>query len=394
MAGPVVRPASDPARHRKLPRRGRPARTWAVVAGGGTAGHVVPAIAAARALVEGGRPAATIHFVGARRGPEARLVPAAGFGITLLPGRGIARRLTPANVGAVLGLAWAVVRAVALVARRRPAVVLTVGGYASVPCAVAAAALRVPIVVHEQNARPGLANRMVARFARACAVSFEGTALPRPVVTGNPVRPEILAVDRSPSSRSAARRELGLPPDATVVAVFGGSLGARRINRAAFGLVWAWEGRSGVAIRHAVGSRDWAKAQADLPRPPPGGLVYQAVEYEDRMPLLLSAADLAVCRSGGSTVAELAAVGLPAVLVPLPIAPDDHQTANARPLVDRGGAVLVPDAELTAERLALELDRLVGDAGRLEAMGRAAREGARRDAARRLAELVEQHARG
>jgi UDP-N-acetylglucosamine--N-acetylmuramyl-(pentapeptide) pyrophosphoryl-undecaprenol N-acetylglucosamine transferase len=394
MVGPVVQPASDPARHRNPRRRGRPARTWAVVAGGGTAGHVVPAIAAARALVEGGRPAATIHFVGARRGPEARLVPAAGFGITLLPGRGIARQLTPANVGAVLGLAWAVVRAVALVARRRPALVLAVGGYASVPCAVAAAALRVPIVVHEQNARPGLANRMVARFARACAVSFDGTALPRPVVTGNPVSPEILAVDRSASSRAAARRELGLPADATVVAVFGGSLGARRINQAAFGLVRAWEGRSDVAVRHAVGSRDWVEAQADLPRPPPGGLAYQAVEYEDRMPLLLSAADVAVCRSGGSTVAELAAVGLPSVLVPLPIAPDDHQTANARPLVHRGGAVLVPDAELTAERLALELDRLVGDPGRLEAMGRAAREGARRDAARHLAELVEQHARG
>lgn len=394
MGGPVVGPASASTPHPGVPDPGRPARTWAVVAGGGTAGHVVPAIAAARALVEGGRPAASIHFVGSRRGPEARLVPAAGFEITLLPGRGIARKLTPANVGAVLGLAWAVARAVALLARKRPAVVLTVGGYASVPCAVAAVVLRVPVVVHEQNARPGLANRMVARFARASAVSFEGTALPRTVVTGNPVSPEVLAVDRSPAARAAARRQLGLPPDATVVvAVFGGSLGARRINQAAFGLVRAWEGRSGIAVRHAVGSRDWAATKFELPRPPDGGLVYQAVEYEDRMPLLLSAADVVVCRAGGSTVAELSAVGVPAILVPLPIAPDDHQTANARPLVDRGGAVLVPDRDFTAERLAVELDRLLGDPGRLGAMGRAAREGARRDAARRLAELVERHAR-
>ncbi|HEX2063192.1 MAG TPA: undecaprenyldiphospho-muramoylpentapeptide beta-N-acetylglucosaminyltransferase [Acidimicrobiales bacterium] len=393
MAGPVARPASDSTPHPGVREPGGPARTWAVVAGGGTAGHVVPAIAAARALVEGGRPATSIHFVGSRRGPEARLVPAAGFDITLLPGRGIARKLTPANVGAVFGLIWAVVRALALVARRRPAVVLAVGGYASVPCAVAAVVLRVPIVVHEQNARPGLANRIVARFARASAVSFEGTALPRTVVTGNPVSPEVLAVDRSPAARAAARRELGLPPDGTVVAVFGGSLGARRINQAAVGLVRAWEERSGIAVRHAVGSRDWAGAQADLPRPPDGGLLYQAVEYEDRMPVLLSAADVAVCRAGGSTVAELSAVGVPALLVPLPIAPDDHQTANARPLVDRGGAVLVPDGDFTSERLAAELDRLLGDPGRLEAMGRAAREGARRDAARRLAELVERHAR-
>ena len=370
-----------------------PEATWAVVAGGGTAGHVLPALAAARALVRRGHSPHTIHFVGSARGLEARLVAEAGFSVTLLAGRGVARRLTAANVGAVTGLAWAVARALALLARRRPAVVLSVGGYASVPCAVAATALRVPLVVHEQNAVPGLANRLAGRFARASAVSFPGTRLPRAVVTGNPVRPDVLAVDRSVSGRAAARAALGLPAGGLVVAVFGGSLGARRINEATLGVVEAWAERSGLSVRHVIGARDWPSLHSRLPAVPDGGLVYQAVEYEQRMPLLLAAADVAVCRAGGTSVAELTAVGLPAVLVPLPIAPGDHQTANAAALVRVGAALLVPDGELTAERLVAELEPLLEDPGRLEAMGKAALTLARPDAADRLAMLVEHHAR-
>lgn len=366
---------------------------WAVVAGGGTAGHVLPALAAVRALIARGHPPASIHFVGSARGLEARLVPEAGLPLTLLPGRGIARRLTAANAGAVVGLARAVARALVLVARMRPAVVLSVGGYASVPCSAAAAALRVPLVVHEQNAVPGLANRLAGRVARASAVSFPGTRLPRAVLTGNPVRPEVLAVDRSPAGRASARAALGLPGDHVVVAVFGGSLGARRINEVTARLVRAWEDRAGVAVRHVVGSRDWAAAAHSLPSPPEGGLVYQAVEYEERMPLLLAAADVCVCRAGGTTVAELSALGVPAVLVPFPAAPNDHQTANAAALVSAGAAVLVPDAELTPERLAAELEPLLADPARLAAMGEAARRLGRPDAAERVAALVEEHAR-
>ena len=369
------------------------APVWAVVAGGGTAGHVLPALAAARALVGRGHPAESVRFVGSSRGLEARLVPEAGFDVTLLPGRGVARRLTLDNVGAVAGLARGAGRAVALLRSWRPAVVLSVGGYASVPCAAAAAVLRVPLVLHEQNAVPGLANRLAGRVARASAVSFEGTPLPRAVVTGNPVRSEVLAVDRSPAGRRHARAELGIAADARLVGVFGGSLGARRINEAAFGLVEAWAGRPDVAVRHAVGARDWAGVATRLPHPPDGGLVYQALEYEDRMPLLLAAADVMVGRAGGTTVAELAAVGMPSVLVPLPIAPNDHQTANAMALVRAGAAVLVPDHELTAERLAAELGSLLDDPSRLAAMGEAARSVARPDAAERLADVVERHAR-
>ena len=367
--------------------------TWAVVAGGGTAGHVLPALAVAGALVERGHPRQAIRFLGSSRGLEARLVPEAGFPVTLLPGRGLARRVTLANVGAGVGLGWAVVKGLALMARWRPAVVLAVGGYAAVPGVVGAVLLRRPLVLHDQNAVPGLANRLAGRFARASAVSFEGTPLPRAVVTGNPVRPEVLRVDRSPAGRAAAREALGVPRSAVLVAVFGGSLGARRINEAVFDLVEAWRRRDGLAVYHVVGSRDWAARGERIPAPAQGGLVYRAVEYEPRMPVLLAAADLAVCRAGGTSVAELAAVGLPAVLVPLPNAPGDHQTANAAALVRAGAAVLVPDVELTAERLAHELDPLVDDPGRLEAMGKASLAMARPDAAERVASLLEHHAR-
>ncbi|HVE47061.1 MAG TPA: undecaprenyldiphospho-muramoylpentapeptide beta-N-acetylglucosaminyltransferase [Acidimicrobiales bacterium] len=367
--------------------------TWAVIAGGGTAGHVLPALAVAQALAAKGHAPGTIHFVGSARGIEARLVPAAGFEVTLLPGRGIARRLTPANVAAAAGIVRAVVRAVVLVARRRPRVILVVGGYASVPCAVAAAVLRVPMVVHEQNAVPGLANRLAGRFARASATSFAGTPLPRAVTTGNPVRPEVLAVDRSPAGRAAAKAVLGVPVDRMVVAVFGGSLGARRINEAAKGMAEAWAGRADLTVYHVVGSRDWANFEPPAAAREEGGLLHRVVEYEERMPLLMAAADVAVCRAGGTSVAELAAVGLPAVFVPLPIAPHDHQTANASALVAAGAAVIVPDAELTPERLVAEVGPLLDDAGRREAMGAAARGLARPDAADQVAALLEHHAR-
>ena len=366
--------------------------TWAIIAGGGTAGHVVPGLAVAHALVARGHAPETIHWVGGRRWSEGEVVGAAGFEATLLPGRGIQRRLTADNLGAVWGLSRAGAQALSLVRARRPAVVVAMGGYASVTCAMAAAALRVPLVVAEQNAVPGASNRLVGRFAKACAVPFPGTPLPRAVVTGNPVRSEILAVDRTPAGRAAARAALGLPEDRTVVAVFGGSLGALRLNNAVLGAFETWGGRSDLAVRHVVGERDWSLVTGesrDL-----GGLFWQPVRYDDLRELSLAAADLAVSRAGGNTVAELAAVGLPSILVPLPGAPGDHQTANARHLAGAGAAVLVPDGEMSADRLVREVEGLLGDAGRLAAMGEAAARAGRRDAADAVAELVEQCARG
>jgi undecaprenyldiphospho-muramoylpentapeptide beta-N-acetylglucosaminyltransferase len=374
-------------------------RTWAVVAGGGTAGHVLPGIAIAKALVERGHDPASIHFVGSARGIETRLVPEAGFRLTVLPGRGIQRRVTFANVAAVAGLVRAIVRALRLVSSERPSVVVALGGYASVPAAFAAAVLRVPIVVAEQNAVPGAANRLVARIARASAVSFPGTGLPRATVTGNPVRDEVRAVHRDdPAARVSARSKLGGGDDRTVIAVFGGSLGARRINDAVLDACEEWKGRADLAVRHVIGDRDWPRyarrAEALAAASGPSALRYVPVRYEDDMPTLYAAADLAVCRAGATTVAELAVVGLPAILVPLPGAPGDHQTANARALVDAGAGVLLPDGECDAARLTREIDALLAEPSRLARMAAAAAAVARPDAGARVAELVEEHARG
>ncbi len=367
--------------------------TWAMIAGGGTAGHVVPGLAVARALVARGHAPETIHWVGGERGTEGRMVAEAGFSATLLPGRGIQRRLTTENLGAAWGLARAGGEALALVRRRNPAVVLAMGGWASVSCAMAAVAHGVPVVVAEQNAVPGAANRLVGRFAKAAAVPFAGTPLPRAVVTGNPVRAEILTVDRSAAGRDAARRTLGLPDDRRVLAVFGGSLGALRLNNAVLGALEPWAGRADLAVRHVIGERDWGLVTDQAGEGPIGGLFYQPVRYDDQRHLSLAAVDLAVSRAGGNTVAELAAAGVPSVLVPLPGAPGDHQTANARALADAGAAIVVADAEMTADRLVVEVDGLLRDPDRLEAMGNGAVAVARRDAAESVAALVEAHAR-
>lgn len=366
--------------------------TYAVLAGGGTAGHVLPGLAIANALVERGHPASQIHFVGSDRGLEQRLVPEAGFGLTVLPGRGIQRRITLANLAAAWGIIVGVCKGIGVIRRLRPRVVVVLGGYASVPCIVGAVLWRVPLVVAEQNARAGAANRLAGRFAKACAVPFPETDLPRKEVTGNPVRAELLAVDRA-RDRAQARVDLDLPADRTVLAVFAGSLGSRRINEAVLAAVPSWVGRSDLAIRHVIGSRDWDDLQARLPEVPDGGLVYQAIRYEDRMDLLLAASDVALTRAGGTTVAELAELGLPGVLVPLPIAPRDHQTANAQALVNAGAALLVADGDLTGERLVVEMTPLLDDPERLRSMGEAAATLARPQAAADVAELVERNAR-
>ncbi|WP_420638272.1 undecaprenyldiphospho-muramoylpentapeptide beta-N-acetylglucosaminyltransferase [Candidatus Poriferisocius sp.] len=367
------------------------ASVWAVIAGGGTAGHVNPGLAVAQALVRSGHRPEEIHFVGSDRGVEHTLVPAAGFELTTLPGRGLQRRLTWQNVPSAWGMAQAVAQAGRLLRRLQPSVVLGVGGYASVPCALAARRLGIPVVVAEQNAAPGMANRLSGRWARACAVSFPDTKLPRAVVTGNPVRDEVQAIDRA-SHRAAARAALGVDDHRRLVAVVSGSLGAARVNRAAFEAARYWADRDDLAVHHVVGRRDWREL-ADL-RPDLAGapLQYRAVEYEHDMGRVYAAADLMVGRAGATSVAELAVVALPSVLVPLPSAPGDHQTANAARLARAGGAVLVPDADMDGARLVAEVDALMGESGRLEAMGQRAGQLGRRDADRAVAELLEEHA--
>ena len=378
----------DPPHHRTTHQAAR--RRPVVIAGGGTAGHINPALAVARALVARGYPKSEVAFVGSRRGLEARLVPEAGFPVTLLPGRGIVRKVGWQAAAAIVGIAVAAGQAVWLLARHRPAVILSVGGYAAVPCAVAALLLRIPLVIAEANAIPGATNRIAGRWAKASAVAFQGTGLPGEVVTGNPVRPEILEVTRTATARTEARAALGLPDDRLVIAVTGGSLGARRINESVFDLARRWSDRSDVAIYHVVGSRDWPTVSTQLPAG--GRLHYQVVEYETRVPRLLAAADVWIGRAGGTTVAELTAVGVPSILVPLPIAPHDHQAVQARRLEAAGGCVVVLDRELDGARLAGELDTLThGDA--LGNMAAAAAAFGHRDAADRVADLLEEHRR-
>jgi UDP-N-acetylglucosamine--N-acetylmuramyl-(pentapeptide) pyrophosphoryl-undecaprenol N-acetylglucosamine transferase len=352
-----------------------------LVTGGGTAGHVLPALAIATALRERGH---DVHLVGSERGIEARLVPEAGFDQTLLPGRGIARSVSPAalraNAGAVVGLVRAALIAVGLVRRFRPSAVVAVGGYASVACGLAAVLWRVPIVVHEQNAVPGAANRLLARFARRAAVSFPGTALPRAEVVGNPVRAELFA--RPHEARADGRRQL---------LVFGGSLGALSINRATLAAAVRWRDRGDLAVHHVIGRRDWPS----LERPDDlGALVYEAVEYEDDMPAQLARADLVVCRGGSGTLFELAATGRPAVIVPSLVTTGGQQIANAERVAATGGAVVVRDDELDGDRLVAEVDALLADPDRLGQMSERIAALAAPDAADRVADLVEEHARG
>jgi undecaprenyldiphospho-muramoylpentapeptide beta-N-acetylglucosaminyltransferase len=359
---------------------------WAVIAGGGTGGHTVPGLAVAGALVAAGHAPSAIHFIGSARGMEGETVPAAGFTVTTLPGRGLERRLSLSNVARAWDILRAVASGVGLVRRLRPAVVLALGGYAATPGAVGAVLWRVPLVIAEQNAVASLANRLVARAARVAAVPVAGTGLRREVVTGNPVRAEVVAArDADPA---ALRRRLGLPAGRTVVLVFGGSQGARTLNRAVAGALAGWAARDDLAVYHVVGRRDWPEVRP--PALPVGGLWYRPVEFEHRLPELLAAADLAVCRSGASTVAELTVIGRPAVLVPFPHAPNDAQGANAAPLVAAGAAVLVRDEELDAERLRAEVDAMLGRD--LAGMAHIARSLGHPDAAARVAALLEQHA--
>jgi len=377
-------------------------RRYAVIAGGGTAGHVFVALATARALADRGVERDDIELIGSTRGQEARLASGEGFGLTLLPGRGIVRqpRVGPqlTNLVSLGGLLWATLRAFVILLRRRPRVVVSVGGYASVPAGIAAVLLRVPIVIVNVDARPGLAHRVLGRFAAASAVAFAGTHLRHPVLTGAPVRADLVGVHRSPDRAATARLALGLPADRRTVAVFGGSLGARRLNDAVLVLAHLYAGRGGLTLYHVSGPRNFeeveaARAELDAERADGSGLRYRLVPFEEDMASLYAAADVVVCRAGALTIAELALVGMPAVLVPLPGAPGDHQSANAAALVDAGAAVMLRDEDCTGDRLAAVLNELLADTVHLASMGEAAASLGRPDAADAVASLVQAHAR-
>ena len=348
-----------------------------LLAGGGTAGHTSPLLATADALRRL-EPDVEITCLGTPRGLENRVVPEAGYPLELIPPVPLPRRPGKDLALVPVRLRGAVREAHAVLDRVRPHVVVGYGGYVSVPVYLAARKRRLPVVVHEQNALPGLANKIGARVAARVAVSFPDTPLPRAEYVGLPIRRMISQLDRA-AARDEARAFFGLDPDRPTLVVTGGSQGARRLNQSVSGAAGAL-GRAGVQVLHVVGPKGEAS-------PEPTDVPYVVVDFVDRMDLLLAAGDLMICRAGASSVTEAAATGLPAVFVPLPIG-NGEQPRNAQPVVDAGGALMLEDAELTAAWVAEQVPPLVTDATRLARMGAAASALVPRDADDTLARII------
>jgi UDP-N-acetylglucosamine--N-acetylmuramyl-(pentapeptide) pyrophosphoryl-undecaprenol N-acetylglucosamine transferase len=361
--------------------------TFAVVTGGGTSGHVVPALAVADALVAAGHEPTSIRYVGAQRGIETRLLPPTGYPHEFLDVIGFQRHLTRRNLGFVPKMVRATRRARMLLREWRPSVVVSVGGYASMPAVFAARRLGIPVVVVSYDRTPGRASRLAARRAAASAVAFEHSDLPRAEFTGAPVRQVVLDVVRDGPQRAAARQALGVPEDRFLVAVMGGSLGSGILNDAIADYLAAHRDDAGLAVRHVAGERFAAQVPVVAPAAGRPGVLHQVVAYEADMPAVYAACDLLVGRGGASTVHEVAVTGTPAVLVPWAASAEDHQTANVRWLSEVGGAVLLPEDRLGA--LGEELDALRGDPDRLSAMSDAARERGTVSRSGALARLIE-----
>lgn len=360
-----------------------------VLAGGGTAGHIEPAMAVADALRELD-PDVRITALGTSRGLETTLVPARGYRLELIPPVPLPRKPT-------VDLLKLPGRVVASVRRTRKAlkdadadVLVGFGGYVALPAYLAARGglgkrRSVPIVVHEANASAGIANKVGARLATRVLAAVPGSGVSMrgaqdAEIVGIPVRPTITGLDRV-ASRAAAREHFGLPAEGPVLLVFGGSQGARSLNQAVSGAASALADAK-VSVLHAHGPKNTVDVGPTDPSAP-----YVAVPYVDRMDLAYAAADVAVCRSGAMTVAEVSATGLPAVYVPLPHG-NGEQELNARPVVDAGGGLLVTDAQMNENFVATEIVGLITDPERLASMARNAAGAGHRDAAATVAKIV------
>jgi UDP-N-acetylglucosamine--N-acetylmuramyl-(pentapeptide) pyrophosphoryl-undecaprenol N-acetylglucosamine transferase len=353
-----------------------------LLAGGGTAGHTSPLLATAAVLSEAD---VDITCLGTPRGLEVTLIPQAGYDLELVPPVPLPRRpgkdlaLMPAKLrGAVKATAE-------IVDRIKPDVIVGFGGYVSVPAYLIARRRGIPLVVHEGNAIPGVANKLGARFTEHVATSFPDTDLPHATYIGLPIRREISGLDRA-ATRAAGRAHFGLDPDRPTLLVTGGSQGARRINVAVSAAARDLAD-AGVQVLHSAGRVDEVRVDTR-----PGSPPYIVTAFIDRMDLAYAAADLIVCRAGANTVTEVAAVGLPAAFVPLPIG-NGEQAHNAHPVVQAGGALLIDDAALTPAWIDNVVIPLVSHPGRLAAMSTAASGIVPRDADQRLAAMIRQAAR-
>jgi UDP-N-acetylglucosamine--N-acetylmuramyl-(pentapeptide) pyrophosphoryl-undecaprenol N-acetylglucosamine transferase len=357
-----------------------------LLAGGGSAGHVSPLLSVADALRRRW-PDVRITALGTAEGLEVRLVPAHGYPLRTIPRVPMPRRPDlsllrfPGALSAEIGAAADVVREV------QADVVAGFGGYVSTAAYLAARRLRLPYVVHEANTRPGLANRLGARFTPYVGTTFTTTRLPHAVRTGLPLRREISTLDR-PARRVDSRLAFGLAPERRTLLVTGGSLGAQRLNQTFEACVRDLRA-AGIQVLHLAG----AGKAFEPPPPGPGEVAYVVQEYCDDMAAAYSAADAIVCRAGANTVCELTAVGLPAVYVPLPIG-NGEQRLNAEPVVAAGGGLLVADAQLTPDWVRRQLLPWLSDDEALATAGAAAAAWGVRDGDERVADLVEQAANG
>jgi UDP-N-acetylglucosamine--N-acetylmuramyl-(pentapeptide) pyrophosphoryl-undecaprenol N-acetylglucosamine transferase len=351
-----------------------------VLAGGGTAGHIEPALALADALRRED-PAIGITCLGTERGLERRLVPQRGYELALIPPVPLPRTLTPGLLAVPGRLRGAINAAAGVLDRVGADILVGFGGYVATPGYLAARRRRIPMIVHEANPRPGLANRLGARFPGAyVATGHPDTPLPHAVFVGIPLRRDIAGLDRA-AERDKARAHFGLRPEPPTLLVFGGSQGARSLNRAAVGAA-AGLHAAGIQVLHVVGPKN-----TEEPEPTAGGPPYVTLPYCDRMDLAYAAADVALCRAGAMTCAELTAVGLPAAYVPLPHG-NGEQRINAEPIVAAGGGLLVEDADLSPEWINGTLAPVLTDAARVTRMSAAAGGMGRRDADVALARMV------
>ncbi len=344
----------------------------AAIVGGGTGGHVIPALAIARELCE--RHSAEIIFVGTSRGIETRLVPQAGFPLHLVQVGQLKNVSLTRRARTLTDIPRAVFACRKLFAHFQPQVVIGVGGYASGPGMLAAILMRIPTLAFEPNLVPGFANRMVARFVSAAAVHFKETKrfFRNAVVTGVPVRPEFFRIP----ARSLS------PPGSLLV--FGGSQGARVLNQTMIDSISTWK-ELGIQICHQTGERDFEKVDSAYKQ---AGFPAEVRRFIDDMPSAFAQADLVLCRSGASTVGEITAAGKPAIFVPFPFAADDHQRKNGEALQQAGAARLIPESELTSERLSATVQDLLRNPAALTDMSERARALAHPQAVQQIAELA------
>ena len=349
-----------------------------ILAGGGTGGHVIPALAIARELQH--LYSAECLFIGTSRGMETRLVPAAGFPLQLIQVGALNQVSLMTRLKTLFGLPVAVWTALGILRKFRPDVVIGVGGYASGPAMAAAALRRIPMLAFEPNFVPGFANRIVAPFVSAAAVHFEGARkyFSNCHVTGVPVRSQFFDVPSRERARAA-----GDPP---TLLVFGGSQGAHAINQAVCEAVSGLrEKLPNLQIIHQTGERDYSATLAAYEKL---GIKAEVSKFIDDMPGTFARADLIVCRAGASTVAEIAAAGKPAIYVPFPRSADDHQRRNAEAMQSAGAAVMLEERDLTTPKVVALIAGLLSDPSKLEAMSVATRRMAHPNAAREIAELV------